>query len=105
LARNFQASLQDYRQQAKKSKIFPIALHSRATRKRSFSAIDNLTERSYFFPMCKAIETMEEMGLNILPGLIGMPHYRSKHKYNKGQKGYRLIKARKVSPQTGGKRD
>jgi hypothetical protein len=56
LSRNFQASLQDYRQQGKKSKIFSVALLSGPAKERSLLAIDNLTERSYFFPLCEAID-------------------------------------------------
>ena len=66
MSRNFQASLQDYRQQGKKSKIVSVGLLSGPTEKRSLPAIDNLTERSYFLPLCKAIDEGGEIEL-ILP--------------------------------------
>ena len=56
MSRNFQASLQDYRQRGKKSKIFSVASLPGPTGEKSLPAIDNLTERSYFFPLCKAID-------------------------------------------------
>jgi len=68
LSRNFQASLQDYRQQKKKSKILSVALLPGPTGKKSLPAIDNLTERSYFFPLCKAIDEGGEIGLILPPG-------------------------------------
>ena len=68
MSRNFQASLQDYRQRGKKSKIFSVASLPGPTGEKSLPAIDNLPERSYFFPLGKAIDEGGEIGLILPPG-------------------------------------
>jgi hypothetical protein len=100
LSRNLQASLQDYRQQRKKSKTLSVALLPGPGGKKSLPAIDNLTERSYFFPLCKAIDG----GLNRInpsPGLNGQIIIDQNITANKGQKEYLLILCCQIFPQGG----